>query len=97
VPTYFRTNRFIRDYGDLTDGQREHFKVAVSKFVEDLKRDGEVRSSLGIRPLQRCPGVFEFHFEGDGRATFSYGETRVKGEVHIDWRRIGSHSVYKDP
>ena len=32
----------------------------------------------------------------DGRATFEYGEA-VEGESHVTWRRVGTHSVFKQP
>jgi hypothetical protein len=43
------------------------------------------------------PGVYEFHFEGDGRATFEYGESMRVGEVHVIWRRVGTHAIYLNP
>lgn len=33
----------------------------------------------------------------DGRATWSYGEEIVRGERHIIWRRIGTHSTLSVP
>lgn len=97
MPTYFRPDRFIRDYAALSDDAKERFKLAVAKFVEDLKRDGTVRPSLGIKPLRSAPGIFEFHFDGDGRATFSYGDSKTPGDVHVNWRRVGTHDIYDNP
>jgi hypothetical protein len=33
----------------------------------------------------------------DGRATFEYGDEIQPGEAHIIWRRIGTHSVFRQP
>jgi len=32
-----------------------------------------------------------------GRATFQYGEERRRGEPHVIWRRIGTHSIVGRP
>jgi len=36
-------------------------------------------------------------FAPDGRATFEYGEEVVKGERHVIWRRVGDHSIFRQP
>ena len=97
MPTYFKSDRFIRDYASLSEEAKARFRIAVVKFVDDLRRGDRVRPSLGVRQLRSAPGVFEFHFDGDGRATFEYGKEQLPGETHIVWRRIGSHAVYSDP
>jgi hypothetical protein len=33
----------------------------------------------------------------DGRATFEYGLKVRIDEVHIVWRRIGSHDIFREP
>jgi hypothetical protein len=33
----------------------------------------------------------------DGWATFEYGEALRADDVHIIWRRIGSHEIFADP
>jgi hypothetical protein len=97
VPTYGRSDRFNRDYDALSEEDRNRFKVAVSKFVEDLNAGRAPRRSLGIRQFRSKPGVYEFHFEGDGRATFEFGASIRAGEVHVIWRRIGTHTIYLNP
>lgn len=97
LPTYFRTERFKRDYADLSPEQQARFREAVRRFVEDLDNGRQPRSSLGIRQIRSAPGVYEFHFEGDGRATFSFGEPVKDREPHIEWRRVGTHAVYNAP
>lgn len=53
---------------------------------------------LRIKDVENASGVWEmtWSFAGpDGRATFEYFE--VGGESGIRWRRIGNHSIFKDP
>jgi hypothetical protein len=33
----------------------------------------------------------------DGRATFHYGQPIQEGEVHVVWRRVGTHSILAKP
>jgi hypothetical protein len=33
----------------------------------------------------------------DGRATFEYGPEARPREAHIIWRRIGTHSIFRQP
>ena len=98
MPTFAKTQRFIRDYNSLSPDQRAKFREAVTKFVEDLKRDGKARASLRVRELKLAPGIFEMTWEGsDGRATFQYGEPIKDGMIHIIWRRVGKHIIFDVP
>lgn len=98
MPTFEETTRFRRDHDDLTPEQRQRFKRAVTEFVEDLKRDGKPRASLRVRQLTDVPGkIYEFTWDRDGRATFTYGPERRRGEAHVIWRRIGVHNIFSDP
>ncbi|MEU2179837.1 hypothetical protein [Streptomyces thermolilacinus] len=47
--------------------------------------------------MRRAHGVFELTWDGNGRATWSYGEEIVRGERHIIWRRIGTHDILAGP
>jgi hypothetical protein len=100
VPTFDRTETFIRDHRRLSPAQARAFKAAVVKFVEDLERlpPGRFRASLRVKPMQGAPGIFEMTWEGgDGRATFQYGEALRPGEPHIIWRRVGGHAIFDEP
>ncbi|WP_406227017.1 hypothetical protein [Streptomyces anthocyanicus] len=96
MPTYEATPRFTADHHRLTPEQRRRFRQAVAAFVDDL-RTGRFRTSLRVKGVQRAHGVFELTWDGDGRATWSYGEEIVRGERHIIWRRIGSHDIFTGP
>lgn len=97
MPTWGKTDRFKADWAALTPAQRAKFKVAVSKLVEDLRRGGQIRSGLRVKGVQSAAGVHEITWDGDGRATFEYGEPVVENEAHIIWRRVGSHSIFGSP
>ena len=97
MPTSELLPDFRRDYARLNDAQKKAFRLAAKKFVVDL-RHGSFRASLRVKPLQGNSGIFEMTWEGeDGRATFDYGPSKVPGEPHIRWRRIGGHEIFRDP
>ncbi|MER5200472.1 hypothetical protein ACWD3J_44335 [Streptomyces sp. NPDC002755] len=96
MPTYESTPRFTADHHRLTPEQRRRFRQAVVAFVDDL-RTGRFRAGLRVKGVQRAHGVFELTWDGNGRATWSYGEEIVRGEQHIVWRRIGTHDILTGP
>lgn len=79
----------------MSPEQHRRFRVAVEKFVADL-RAGRLRKSLGVRGIEGAPGIFEMTWAPDGRATFEYGESRGSGP-HVIWRRVGTHAVFGEP
>ncbi|MEU0022604.1 hypothetical protein ABZ173_33690 [Streptomyces rochei] len=96
MPTYEATPRFTADHHRLTPEQRRRFRQAVSAFVDDL-RTGRFRAGLRVKGVQCAQGVFELTWDGDGRATWSYGPPIVPGERHIVWRRVGTHDILAGP
>ncbi|HET7738898.1 MAG TPA: hypothetical protein VFK32_10015 [Tepidiformaceae bacterium] len=50
-----------------------------------------------MKQVQGYPGVYEITWAPDGRATFEYGAAVISGEIHIIWRRIGTHDIFRDP
>jgi muconolactone delta-isomerase len=97
MPTYETTRQFARDYQSLTEDQRAAFRAAVRKFVEDLERGGAFRRSLRVKGVQGAAGIFEMTWADNGRATFQYGNPIRRGEVHVIWRRCGTHEVFSAP
>jgi hypothetical protein len=93
VPKYDRMARFDRDYAALTNAQRQAFRQALGRFVEDLEAGRRFRRGLRVRGVRRAAGVFQMTWAPDGRATFEYGEPVRVGHTHIIWRRIGTHDV----
>jgi hypothetical protein len=96
VPTHAETDRFRRDSKDLTRAEREAFRKAVAKFLEDLP-SGRFRKGLRIKRVQGTSGIFEMTWAADGRATFQYGEEIIEGEPHVVWRRVGTHAILSAP
>lgn len=101
MPTYEQTRRFQRDYARLDHEQRARFKAALKKFIEDLEqRQGVFRKGLRVKPVEGTHGIYELTWDKDsdlGRATFMFGESVIKGQPHIIWRRCGTHEIFKEP
>ncbi|MEX0754923.1 MAG: hypothetical protein WD556_07375 [Actinomycetota bacterium] len=97
MPTWGKTDRFKADYAALSAEAQAKFLVAVGKLIEDLRRDGKIRSGLRVKGVQSAPGVHEMTWGGDGRATFEYGDPVVENETHIIWRRVGTHGIFGNP
>lgn len=96
MPTYEALPRFLRDFERLNGEQQQAFIAAVGKFVVDLNA-GKFRKGLRVKAIRGAPGIFEMMWAQDGRATFQYGPERRAGEVHIIWRRCGTHDILTKP
>jgi mRNA-degrading endonuclease RelE of RelBE toxin-antitoxin system len=97
MPTYELLPRFLDDLDRLTPEQRRRLKLAIDKFVEDLRARRPPRRGLGVKGLQGYEGIYEFRFAGDGRALFMYGTSPHPGDVHVIWLRVGTHDIYATP
>ena len=93
MPTFERLRRFDRDFAALPDAQKDAFRAAVQRFVSDLARGQGFSKGLRVKGIRGAPGMFELTWADDGRATFSYGESRRAGEPHIVWHRVGTHDI----
>ncbi len=96
MPTYAQTESFRRDFAGLSPEQRAAFRRAVRHFIDDL-RTGKFRKGLRVKGVRGARGIFEMTWAPNGRATFEYGSTEAEGEVHVVWRRIGTHDVLDTP
>lgn len=105
MPTFFVEARFWNDYNRMSGHDQALFKQARDEFIRVLRewqnagRPGVPRfpKSLGIRPMVHRRGVMELAWAPDGRCTWQYSTPQRPGRLHIIWRRIGSHEIYKDP
>ncbi|MFV0259471.1 MAG: hypothetical protein ACK5PP_13625 [Acidimicrobiales bacterium] len=98
MPTFDKTRRFERDLDRLSADQKLLFKKAVEGFVEDLRSSPSTfRKGLRVKGVRGARGVFEMTWDNDGRATFEYGDPVQADEPHIIWRRIGTHTILKEP
>ena len=99
MPTHEELARFLRDYQSLPVDTRLRFLAALLAFRIDLER-GAFRPGLRVKRVNAPHvdvAVWELTFAPDGRATFHYGPATVEGHVHIVWRRIGSHDIFRNP
>lgn len=93
----------MRDLRDLGTEHRAMFKSALDDFIDDLTnieegKANDFRRSLRVKPMKGVDGIWEMTWEGnDGRATFQHGPEQKPGKRHIVWRRIGTHSIFKNP
>jgi hypothetical protein len=97
MPTYDVTPRFEKDYARLSADDRARFRQAVTKLIEDLRRGEGFRPGLRVEHVEGTRGIFEMTWADDGRATFEYGAPVRMGQVHVVWRRIGSHTIFSSP
>ena len=92
MPTYDVTERFRRDWNQLSKDERKTFMQAVQEFIEDLA-SGRFRKGLRVRRVEGTDSVWEMTWEGgNGRATFEYGPAIRRGQRHVIWRRVGGHA-----
>lgn len=96
MPTFEVTRPFRRDYARLTLQQKATLFAAVRRFVQDL-RSGMFRRGLRVKAIRGAAGIFEMTWAPDGRATFQFGPPVTRGEVHVIWRRCGTHDVRDTP
>lgn len=97
MPTFAWLARFGADVDRLSPAQQEAFLAAVANFVADLQDDQGFRPGLRVKGVKGATGVFEMTWAADGRATFQYGAAVAPGTVHIVWRRVGTHQVFRTP
>lgn len=97
MPTFESLPGFEREYGKLTAEQQDAFKTVIRQFVDDLRAGRGFRRQLRVKKVQGTTHVWEITWAPDGRATWQYGEEHIPGEAHIVWRRIGTHSIFKQP
>jgi hypothetical protein len=67
-------------------------------FVEALRvRPSSSPFGLRVKRFQGMQDLWEITFAGDGRATVAHGAEVRPGDVHVIWRRVGTHDVLSDP
>jgi hypothetical protein len=97
VPTYQRLPRFDQDWRALDPAEQQRFRVAVTRFVEDLEAGRPFRPGLRVKRIQGTHDIMEMTFSPDGRATWQFGAEVTAGQPHVVWRRIGTHAVFRAP
>jgi hypothetical protein len=95
TPTFDRASTFNAQYKRLGKPEKEAFRKAVAKFVEDLLSKKGFRKSLRVKNYQWIDGVFEMTWAPNGRALFAFGDEIRPGEIHVIWLQIGGHEIFK--
>jgi hypothetical protein len=94
VPTWATVPQFDRDFAALSSDDKRKFRIAVAKFVEDLKAGRKPREGLRVKKYQSLKGALEMSWAPDGRAYFKYGKPVREGERHVIWLAIGDHTIF---
>ncbi len=97
MPAHEAAESFWRDWERLTAGQQRRFRQAAVKFAVDLERGMGFRPSLRVKGVRGAPDIYELTWAPDGRATFQYGHPVRRNDVHVVWRRIGTHGILRVP
>lgn len=97
MPTYGRSAQFNREFAKLSRAEQVRFLQAVEQFVADLRAGQGFRKGLRVKRVRGTTDVWELTWAPDGRATWQYGPERRTGEVHVISRRVGSHSIFRQP
>ncbi len=97
MPTYERLPRFDQDWQRLDPEDRQRFRTAIARFVEDIEAGRPFRPGLRVKKVQGTDVIMEMTFAPDGRATWQFGPELSPGQPHVIWRRIGTHDVLRTP
>jgi len=98
------TPAFDADYRRLKPEHRRAFRAVLKdKFIpacDALATDPSATwpKALRVKAIRGAPGVLEMTWSfasPDGRATFEL--ITVDEELRCRWRRVGDHSVFKEP
>jgi hypothetical protein len=97
------TPSFDHDYRALKREHQRAFRAVVPAFSAACDSYATARgyrwpAALRVSPLRGASGLWEMTWSfasPDGRATFEF--VRRGDEIVCRWRRIGDHSVFRDP
>jgi hypothetical protein len=100
---YVVLESFKADYKRLSAGEQDRFKKVLPDFVAACDRHaGDSTATwpaaLRVKDVEGAPGIWEmtWSFRGpDGRASFEWAQ--IDGALAVRWRRIGGHSIFKQP
>lgn len=98
MPSHEGSEAFLRDFKRLTPEQRNRFRTALGRFIDDpwameVGARQWFRPGLRVKRVQGTRGLYEMTWAPDGRATFSWGDTAISGLLHVEWERCGDHGI----
>ena len=105
------TDRFKSDFKKLSKAEQDMFRAAARAFSDACDRrleanDRQWPASLRVKSIESARGIFEmtWNFSGpDGRATWEWTTLSVERDGKrvvvpaVQWRRIGTHSIFSQP
>jgi hypothetical protein len=91
MPIYRQTKSFKGDYGGLDEDIKTAAKKAFRQFQQNPSHP-----SLYVHKLDGHKGIFGGHITDKYVFTF-HKEKSSEGELIYWFRRIGDHTVYKNP
>jgi hypothetical protein len=101
---YETTPRWDGDYKALKPEHKRQFREVLVAFIPACDAYAQAQGSyrwpkaLRVSPMKSAAGVWEMTWSfasPDGRATFEW-VTDEQG-LKVRWRRIGDHSIYREP
>jgi hypothetical protein len=100
---YVVLESFRADYKRLSAAEQDLFKKVMPDVVAACDRRvadpaASWPAALRVKSVEGAPGIWEmtWSFRGpDGRATFEW--VQIDQEMAVRWRRIGGHSIFKQP
>ena len=98
---YILADTYINDYSGLTREQKDIVKNSLPNFKKAIEeRNASLRRKLNLHPLGHVgpPIIWGGHLiNRKSDFVFTYNHDTYDGEPAILIRRIGDHSVYKNP
>jgi hypothetical protein len=100
---YVVLESFKAGYRRLSTGEQHVFKKVLPDFVAACDRyavdpTDTWPASFRVKDVEGARGVWEMTWSlsgPDGRATFEW--IQIDGGLALRWRRIGGHSIFKQP
>lgn len=90
-----RTSRFGRDFKNLDEPDKEYVENAFPEVSRALEGDINLRRKYRFKKMSGWEGIWEGHLKPNLCFTFHY--QHEGGEKMCFFRRIGTHSIYKNP
>jgi hypothetical protein len=99
-----RTTQFDSDFTSLPREHQKQFRLTVAEFHAACEKYVSTHGSspwpkrLRVRKMTSADRIWEMTWSfasPDGRATFEF--VKREDEMRVLWRRIGNHSIYRNP
>jgi hypothetical protein len=98
MPFYSWLPIFMTEFNRLTRVQQKAFLAAVKQYIVNPLNAGDMPSPTLFHKMSGHKNIWEFRWDPSGRfrATCRLFKND-QGVMQVEWRRMGSHSIYDDP